>query len=74
MKWEEMFAGRFFISDLGSSQDVTDENNNLIALGRYAVWSPMTNASNHMIVEVGDNLGSLMAKYNISSDYVCILA
>lgn len=73
MKWEEMFLGKCFISDLGEEQVVENNNKEKILLGRYAAWAPISGCKNHQIVEISDDLAALMKKYNIPQDRVCIL-
>ncbi len=74
MKWEEMFSGKCFISDLGEEQVVQNSNNEEILLGRYAAWSPMPGGKSHQVVEISSDLEMLMEKYNIPQDRVCVLA
>lgn len=73
MRLEELFSGKLFISDLGETQTVV-ENEKEIVIGQYAVWAPVNGSEKHQIVEVGDDLGFLMSKYNISEESVCVLA
>lgn len=73
MKLEEVFAGVLFISDLGETQTVQN-NGEEISIGQYAVWAPISGTTRHQIVEVSDNLDYLMEKYNISKDNICRLA
>lgn len=73
MKWEELFFGKCFISDLGDEQVVENDNKEQIVLGRYAAWAPISGCKNHQIVEISDNLEELMKKYNIPQDRVCVL-
>ncbi len=70
MKLEELFLGKPFISDLGEAQTITEKE---IVVGQYAVWVPVRGTKRHQIVEVGDDLGTLMSKYNISEESVCVL-
>ncbi len=72
MKWEEMFSGKFFITDLGENQEA-EKDGEKIELGRYAVWAPFEGSTNHQIVEVGEDLSALKGKYNIPEDRICIL-
>lgn len=72
MKLEEMFAGVLFISDLGESQTVQRDEEE-ITFGQYAVWAPISGTTRHQIVEVSENLNYLMEKYNISKDNICKL-
>lgn len=73
MKWEEMFFGKCFISDLGGEQVVENGDKEELLLDRYAVWSPLPGGKSHQIVEIGSNLESLMEKYHIPQDRVCVL-
>lgn len=73
MKLEEVFAGVLFISDLGETQTVQN-NGEEISIGQYAVWAPISGTTRHQIVEVSDNLDYLMEKYNIPKDNICRLA
>lgn len=73
MKWEELFLGKCFISDLGEEQLVENDNKEQIVLGRYAAWAPISGCKNHQIVEISDDLATLMKKYNIPQDRVCVL-
>lgn len=72
MKLEELFLGKPFISDLGEAQTITEKEQEIV-VGQYAVWVPVRGTKRHQIVEVGDDLGSLMSKYNISEESVCVL-
>ena len=72
MKLEELFEGVIFISDLGETQTIR-QNDKEITFGQYAVWAPISGTSRHQIVEVSDDLNYLMKKYDISKDNVCIL-
>ncbi|MDE7280719.1 MAG: hypothetical protein K2N36_03135 [Ruminiclostridium sp.] len=72
MKWEEMFSGKSFITDLGEKQTV-EKDGKKIELGQYAVWVPFNGDSHHKIVDVGEDLPALMKKYNISPERICIL-
>lgn len=72
MKWEEMFSGKYFITNLGQEQIVENEKEKIV-LGQYAVWAPFTGGTNHQIVEIGDNQQILMEKYNVPEDRVCTL-
>lgn len=73
MKLEELFSGKLFISDLGETQTVTTDEQEMV-VGQYAVWAPISGTQRHQIVEVGENLEDLMNKYKISMESVCILA
>ncbi|MFR2156836.1 MAG: hypothetical protein ACLS43_06795 [Evtepia gabavorous] len=51
-QWEAMMGGKTFITDLGEERHA-EINGVDTVVGRYAVWSPIRNASRHQIVEVG---------------------
>ncbi|MDE6608615.1 MAG: hypothetical protein K2K54_12820 [Lachnospiraceae bacterium] len=72
MKLEELFFEKPFISDLGETQTVVEKEEDIV-VGQYAVWLPIRGTKRHQIVEVGDDLGILMSKYNISEESVCVL-
>lgn len=72
MKLEEVFAGVLFISDLGETQTVENDGEEM-SVGQYAVWAPIRGTTRHQIIEVSENLDYLMEKYNIPSDNVCTL-
>ena len=72
MKLEELFEGVIFISDLGETQTIR-QNDKEITFGQYAVWAPISGTSRHQIVEVSDDLSYLMKKYDISKNNVCTL-
>lgn len=59
MKWEEMFLGKCFISDLGEDQVLENKNKEKIVLGRYAAWAPLPGGKSHQIVEISDDLETL---------------
>ncbi len=71
MDWQEAFSGKCFISDLGSEQSVESDSGSTL-LSRYAAWAPI-GSKNHRIVEISDDLQTLMEKYAIPQDRVCIL-
>lgn len=71
MTLDELFRGKVFITDLGGTPNVCDED---MLVERYAVWSPLQNSNGHQIVEVSGNLETLKNKYNISDDSICTLA
>ena len=54
-QWEAMMGGKTFITDLGEERHA-EINGVDTVVGRYAVWSPIRNASRHQIVEVGCDL------------------
>lgn len=56
MKWEEMFSGKTFISDLGEEQLVENEGKGGTILERYAAWAPMPGGKSHQIVEISGSL------------------
>lgn len=72
MEWEKLFSGKYFISDLGEEQTV-DGNNGKIILNRYAAWAPIPGAKNHQIVEISDKPETLMKKYNVPEENICML-
>ncbi len=71
MDWQEAFSGKCFISDLGDEQSAENGSNNT-QLSRYAAWAPI-GSKNHRIVEISDDLQTLMEKYSVPQDRVCIL-
>lgn len=72
-EWEKLMGNRAFITDLGENQhSVVGEQE--MEIGRYAVWSPLTNSKNHQVVEVGENLEYLRKKYRIPEERICRLA
>lgn len=73
IKWEELMENRAFITDLGKSQNAVVQEQEM-TIGRYAVWSPLTNSKNHQVIEVGENLEYLRKKYHIPEERVCHLA
>lgn len=72
-QWEDLMQGKVFITDLGENQ-VSVVNQQETVIGRYAVWSPVTNSTGHQIVEVDEDLDMLMSKYKIPEERVCRLA
>lgn len=69
---EELFKGKFFISDLGVAPEVEIDGKNM-RMGRYAVWAPTADGQ-HMIVEVSGDLKQLAEKYDIPQDSVLAFA
>lgn len=72
-EWEKLMKDKAFITDLGENRDPLTESQETV-VGRYAVWSPLTNSKNHQVIEVGENLEYLRKKYHIPEDRVCRLA
>lgn len=72
-KWEEIMGKKAFITDVGENRNAVIEEQDVI-VGRYAVWSPITNSKNHQVIEVGENLEYLKNKYHIPEERVCRLA
>ena len=72
-QWEAMMGGKTFITDLGEERHA-EINGVDTVVGRYAVCSPIRNASRHQIVEVGCDLQALVEKYQIPDSRVCVLA
>lgn len=72
MDWETLFAGRFFITDLGENH-TADIQGKKQELGRYAVWCPNREGKGHTVIEVSANLTEMMKKYHITEDCVCII-
>lgn len=72
-EWEKLMKDKVFITDLGESGSSVIGNQETV-VGRYAVWSPLTNSKNHQVIEVGENLEYLRKKYRIPEDRVCRLA
>lgn len=70
--WKELMEGRVFITDLGREETVRVEGKEE-TLARYAVWSPMRGSEGHTVVEVGSDLESLMGRYEVSLERVCVL-
>ncbi len=66
-EWEKLMKDKAFITDLGENQNPLTENTEMV-VGRYAVWSPLTNSKNHQVIEVGENLEYLRKKYHIPVD------
>ncbi len=71
--WNELMKDKTFITDLGVSK-TSMIGNEEVTVGRYAVWSPLTNSQSHQIIEVGEDLDALMKKYSIPEGRVCRLA
>ncbi|MCL2626230.1 MAG: hypothetical protein FWD46_05390 [Cystobacterineae bacterium] len=69
MDWKSEFSGKFFITDLGESQEAS-VGGQTVVLGRYAVWAPMKNADRHQVVEVGNELEALAKKYGLCRETV----
>lgn len=67
--WKSLNRGKCFITDLGMEQE-KEVDGQAVTVGRYAVWSPIKNADNHCIVEVGENCEQLKKKYNIGDAMV----
>lgn len=70
MEWSELMKNRTFITDVGESR-TSLINGQEVIVGRYAVWSPVTNSESHQVIEVGDALDKLKQKYGIPDDRVC---
>lgn len=72
-KWSELMKNKPFITDMGVSRTsvINDEE---VTVGRYAVWSPVSNSTGHQVVEVGEDLDELKRKYSIPEERVCRLA
>ena len=70
--WNSMMEAKVFINDLGRVREA-EVSGQKTTLGRYAVWSPMRGAKGHAIIEVGDDLTNLMARYHVPADLVCVL-
>ena len=71
--WASLMKNKPFITDLGDNQSAQISGTE-VTLGRYAVWSPVTNSDGHQVVEVGADLQELMRKHNIPTERVCKLA
>lgn len=72
-EWSELMKNKAFITDMGISRTSVIDGKE-VTVGRYAVWSPVTNSRSHQVVEVGENLDELKRKYNIPEERVCRLA
>lgn len=72
-EWSELMKNKAFITDMGISRTSVIDGKE-ITVGRYAVWSPVTNSRSHQVVEVGEDLDELKRKYNIPEERVCRLA
>ncbi len=68
--WEELMAGKTFITDLGAEHHAEIEGEDTI-VGRYAVWSPIRGCDRHQVVEVGSDLTKLAQKYHIPRERIC---
>lgn len=71
--WSELMKNKAFITDMGVSRTSVIDGKE-VTVGRYAVWSPVTNSRSHQVVEVGENLDEFKRKYNIPEERVCRLA
>ena len=71
-KWSDMMNNKVFITDLGEAPDIAFDEEG-IRLGRFAVWSPLSNSQNHQIIEVGEDLQELRKKYNIPQERICVV-
>lgn len=72
-KWSELMKNKPFITDMGVSR-TSVINDKEVTVGRYAVWSPVSNSTGHQVVEVGEDLDELKRKYSIPEERVCRLA
>lgn len=72
-EWSELMKNKAFITDMGISRTSVIDGKE-VTVGRYAVWSPVTNSRSHQVVEVGEDLDELRRKYNIPEERVCRLA
>ncbi|MDY3617641.1 hypothetical protein [Agathobaculum sp.] len=72
-KWEDLFAGKLFITDIGESLH-TVVNGKEVDLGRYAVFSPNKGHPGHQAIEVGSDVKLLAQKYGITEERICVLA
>lgn len=69
MDWNSHMRMKFFITNLGTvPENLTVDG---VKMGRYAVWAPITNSESHQIVEVGDDLETLVQKYHVTNDRIC---
>ncbi len=73
MKWEEVFAGKCFISDLGAVEKI-ELGHGQVSLMQYAAWAPVDGGTKHQIVEISCNLDHLMEKYDIPPERICTVA
>ena len=71
--WSQMMKNKTFITDMGISR-ISVIDGKEVTVGRYAVWSPVTNSQGHQVIEVGENLDELKRKYSIPEERVCRLA
>jgi hypothetical protein len=69
MEWKQ-FEGKLFISDLGLDREGVDQCGDRMTVGRFAVWSPISNCERHQVIEVGSDLAALQRKYDITDDAV----
>jgi hypothetical protein len=67
--WKILVGNQTFISDLGAHQ-TAEVHGERTRLGRYAVWSPVSNANRHQVIEVGEDLDALMRKYQVPKERV----
>lgn len=72
-KWSELMKNKPFITDMGVSRTSVIDGKE-VTVGRYAVWSPVTNSTGHQVIEVSEDLDELKHKYNIPEERVCRLA
>lgn len=70
--WIRINKSKCFITDLGAEQ-TREVDGKTVIVGRYAVWSPIANAENHRIVEVGSDREKLKQKYNIKDSMIYCL-
>lgn len=68
-EWTRLNKSKCFITDLGAEQ-TREVDDKTVVVGRYAVWSPIANAENHRIVEVGSDCEMLKQKYNIKDSMI----
>lgn len=71
--WSELMQNKAFITDMGISR-TSVINGEEVTVGRYAVWSPVTNSQSHQVIEVGEDLDELKRKYGIPEERICRLA
>ena len=71
-KWSELMKNKVFITDMGTSRTSIIDGKE-VTVGRYAVWSPVTNSQSHQVIEVGEDLDQLKSKYSIPEERVCRL-
>jgi len=58
-----------FITDLGDSFKLTDDQGEVIPIGRYGVWK-RSQRGKHEVVECGDDLLKLQEKHGPLSVYI----